>query len=114
MLTLQALNEYGADTAQGLNRCMGNEAFYLRLVGMLAKDGHTQELADALARRDLDAAFDAAHSLKGVLANLALTPALTPILEITEDLRARKDMDYQPLMDRIQTEMDRLMALLKA
>ena len=114
MLTLQALNEYGADTAQGLSRCMGNEAFYLRLVGMLAKDGHTQELADALARRDLDAAFDAAHSLKGVLANLALTPALTPILEITEDLRARKDMDYQPLMDRIQTEMGRLMALLKA
>ena len=32
MLTVEKLKEYGADTGEGLNRCMNNEAFYLRLV----------------------------------------------------------------------------------
>ena len=113
MLTIEALKEYGADTKEGLSRCMNMEAFYLRLVGMLSSDTHTQELREALERGDLKAGFEAAHALKGVLANLALTPALTPVSEITENLRAGKEMDYGPLMEQVQREMDRLMELWK-
>ena len=41
MLTLEALREWGADTSEGMTRCMNNEAFYLRLVRMaLADDGY--------------------------------------------------------------------------
>ena len=35
MLTIDALKALGADTEEGLSRCYGNEAFYLRLVGMV-------------------------------------------------------------------------------
>ena len=31
MLTIEKLQNYGADVDEGLNRCMKNEAFYLRL-----------------------------------------------------------------------------------
>ena len=113
MLTVEALKEYGANTQEGLSRCMNMEAFYLRLVGMLSSDTHTQELKEALDRGDLKAGFEAAHALKGVLANLALTPALTPVSEITENLRAGKEMDYGPLMEQVEKEMGRLLALLK-
>ena len=33
MLTIETLNGFGADTREGLGRCMGNEAFYFRLIG---------------------------------------------------------------------------------
>ena len=38
MLTVEALRAWGADTEDGLRRCMNNEAFYLRLVEKAVKD----------------------------------------------------------------------------
>ena len=113
MMTIQALKDYGANTQEGVGRCMGNEAFYLRLVGMLASDTHTEQLEKALAEGNLKAAFEAAHALKGVLSNLAITPALQPVSEITEYLRAQTDMDYQPLLSQIRRAMDGLMAIIQ-
>lgn len=112
-MTIQALKDYGANIQEGVSRCMGNEAFYLRMVGMLAADPHTAQLEKALAENDLKAAFEAAHALKGVLANLALTPALKPVSEITEYLRAQTEMDYQPLMGEIRQAMDQLMVIIQ-
>lgn len=94
MLTIDALREYGADVEQGLSRCMNNEAFYLRLVGMTLNDKNFDALRAALKVGDLDRAFDAAHSLKGVLGNLALTPIYDEVYRLTELLRSRTDMDY--------------------
>ena len=113
MLTVAALKEYGADTGEGLNRCMNNEAFYLRLVKMVEQDTHLDQLEKSLAEKNLDAAFENAHALKGVLANLALTPALKPVSEMTELLRARTDTDYSELMASAHTEMDRLLEIIR-
>ncbi len=101
MLSIDALKAYGANVQEGLGRCMNNEAFYLRLVKMGAGDANFQKLGDALAAHDLAAAFESAHALKGVMGNLALTPVLLPICEITELLRSRTDTDYGPLWNRI-------------
>ena len=84
MFTIEQLNEYGADTKEGLKRCMNMPDFYLRLVGMVAKDEHLAQLKEAVAAGNLEAGFEAAHALKGVLANLALTPVLKPVSEMTE------------------------------
>ena len=34
-MTIDSLKAFGANTAEGLARCMNNEAFYLRMVGMV-------------------------------------------------------------------------------
>ena len=44
MLTIDALKAFGADVDEGLQRCMNNEAFYLRMVGMALADGGFAEL----------------------------------------------------------------------
>ncbi|MBQ9324247.1 MAG: Hpt domain-containing protein [Clostridia bacterium] len=111
-MTLEALKNFGANTQEGMARCMNNEAFYLRLVGMLSKDTNVEKLSQALLANDLNAAFEAAHALKGSLSNLAITPVLEPVVEITEHLRARESMDYMPLMQKIQDNWDGLMKLL--
>ena len=113
MLTVEALREWGADVDEGLNRCMNNEMFYLRMVGMLEKDTQTEELERALAQGDLKLAFEKAHALKGVLANLALKPALKPISELTELLRASAQTDYGPLVAEAKREMTALKAMMK-
>ena len=114
MLTLDALRRYGANTDEGMARCLNNEAFYLRMVGMLSSDTHAEALGQAVAAGDLQAAFEAAHALKGSLANLALTPALNAVNEVLEPLRRREERgDYAELTRRVSDEMDRLKALIR-
>ena len=93
-MTLDDLIAYGANVDEGMERCMNNEDFYLRLVGSVKDEQGFEALTTALGAGDLDAAFEAAHALKGVLANLALTPLCEVASEITELLRARTEMDY--------------------
>jgi HPt (histidine-containing phosphotransfer) domain-containing protein len=113
MLTIDALKQLGCNTDDGLTRCMGNEAFYFKLIGKVIDDKNFQALEDAVAAKDLDAAFDAAHSLKGVLGNLALTPVYEPVYEITELLRERKDIDYSEYLKTISEKRSELSALIK-
>ena len=103
-MTIDDLKAYGANTEEGLRRCLNNEAFYLRLVRMIPGDPNFQKLYDAVADGDLSAAFDAAHALKGSTGNLALTPIYGPIVEITELLRAKTktQTEYSALIDRIR------------
>lgn len=113
MLTIDALKQFGADVDDGLSRCMGNEAFYFKLIGKVVEDKSFRALEDAVAAKDLDAAFDAAHSLKGVLGNLALTPVYEPVFEITELLRERKDIDYSEYLKTISEKRSELVALIE-
>ena len=108
MITIDSLAAYGADTKEGLTRCMNNESFYLRMVKMIPGDENFGKLFDAVGRGDLDAAFEAAHALKGPTGNLALTPLYAPVCEITELLRARTEMDYAPLIEMIRRGHDAL------
>lgn len=111
MLTIESLKNLGADTDEGLGRCFGNEDFYLRLVRMIPGDGNFDALKDSLEQRDLDKAFEAAHALKGVLGNLSLTPMYEKASEITELLRARKNVDYAPLLSELLNMRDELLRL---
>ena len=112
MLTVEALREYGADVEEGLARCFNNTDFYLRLVGMLKDENGFDRLSEALSKNDLDAAFEAAHALKGVLGNLSLTPVYRQVSEITELLRSRTQMDYSERLAGIMEQQRILKELL--
>ena len=111
-MKIDDLRAYGANVDEGLSRCMGMEDFYIDLVGTIQTEDKFDALESALADGRLGDAFDAAHALKGILGNLALTPLYEPMYEITEMLRARTDMDYSELMAKIKQERERLCALL--
>jgi len=110
-MTLNDLKEYGANTEEGLKRCMNNEGFYLRLVKMIPGDANFQKLNDAIEAGDLTAAFEAAHALKGSAGNLSLTPIYDPICEITELLRARTETDYTALLEKIREGRENLIKI---
>ena len=108
MLTIETLKEFGADVNEGLNRCMNNESFYLMLIGKALADKRLEQLEEQLSNKDLDGAFESAHALKGMYANLSLTPLSKPIIEMTELLRSRTEMDYSSLLDEVKTQFTKL------
>ena len=108
MITISKLREYGADVNSGLARCVNNEALYLRLVAMVPNNDSFKKLYDAINNNDLDSAFLAAHSLKGISANLSINPIVDPVVEITELLRTKTAMDYSGLVSRIEEARKKL------
>ncbi len=98
MITVKRLKELGCDTAKGLERCLGDEDFYLEFIPDALKKERYEKLEALINDKDLDAAFEAAHGLKGILSNLSLNPLLEPAVKITELLRARTDTDYSELL----------------
>ena len=109
MITLDKLNQFGANTKEGLDRCMNNEAFYLRLVDKAINDDSFIKLKNELEKKNYDEAFKIAHSLKGVLGNLSLTPLYDLAVEITENLRISKEIDYFELINKLLNKRDELL-----
>jgi len=109
MLTTEFLRNWGANVDEGLARCLNNESFYLMLVGKSLQDANFSKLKEAVAAGELDKAFESAHALKGTMANLALTPILKPVQEITEMLRAGVAADYAPYLNEIEARRSELL-----
>lgn len=111
MITLETLRAYGANVDEGLARCMNMEDFYIKLVKTLTANSQLNELEEAIRHGELDRAFELAHALKGIYANLSLTPLLTPVAEMTELLRSRTQADYSSLIEETKTQFEKLCAL---
>ena len=90
MLTIENLKSLGANTDEGLARCLGKEDFYLRMVSMALADNGFERLREAVTSGDLNEGFERAHALKGVLSNVALTTLADPIAEIRIDEELQK------------------------
>ena len=105
-MTIEALKNLGANVDEGLERCMGMEDFYLEMIEMGLSDERFEQLGPAIEGRQLEEAFELVHALKGVIGNLALAPLYETICEITEHLRAKEDIDYKPLYDKLISQRD--------
>ena len=113
MMTLDALRAYGANVDEGLKRCVDDEPFYLEMVAMTLADKNFAALKTAMDAGDARAAFAAAHSLKGAIGNVALTPIYEPLCALTELLRG---MDApvdggDALLERIMAQREKALTL---
>ena len=111
MITIDKLRSFGADVDDGLVRCMNKEDFYLMLVGKALGDNRLDTLESQISEKNYDAAFETAHALKGLYANLSLSPLTKPVSEITELLRNRTDTDYSELLSEAKTQYEKLCSL---
>lgn len=102
MLTIDKLKEFGVDTDSGIKRVMGKEDLYLSLVKTVPSNEGFAMLNEAVRAGDLDAAFEAAHGLKGILGNLDIKVLYDKLADITEKLRAREERDYSKELGEIE------------
>lgn len=105
---------YGADYESTMTRFVNNQAMYLRLLAMFFKDENLKLLGEALVASDYKKAFEAAHTLKGVTANMGLTPFFDKVCDIVEPLRAGDEqMNYMEKYQELLAEYERVRVLLK-
>jgi len=113
MVSIDALRAYGARVDEGMARCLNNEAFYLRMVGMALSDANFDALRAAMDAGDAQTAFEAAHALKGSTGNVSLTPIYEPVCRLTELLRGQSGPveGADALVGEIMNQLEKARAL---
>ncbi len=109
----QELIEWGVNWTDVEARFMGNEALVERFMLKFLNDKSFESLTRELSNQNAEEAFKACHTLKGVMGNLSLNGFKTPVLELTEILRAGSLDGTQELYVAIKEKYDPLMAILK-
>lgn len=79
--------KYGMDYDATIERCAGDEQLLLQLLCMFAGDGNFDALCCAFGSGDTQAAFRAAHALKGSSGMLGMTQLHLVLCDMTECLR---------------------------
>ena len=86
-MTVKELYErLGADYNDAMERVFDEELLKM-LCGMFLEDKSYSTLSEALSKQDYPAAFESAHTLKGVAANLGFSRLYNVASDLTEALR---------------------------
>lgn len=98
------LAAYGCNIDEAMGRFLNNEAFYGKCYGKFVADKAFARLGEALKAGDVKGSFEAAHDLKGISANMGITPVYELIVGMVEVLRAGRMPEdametYQKLME---------------
>ena len=105
MTIQQCYEAFGGNYTEVISRLRTDERvakFLLRVV----EDGSYKLLCDSVASGNVDEAFRAAHTLKGVCLNLSITRLGESSSALTEFLREKREInsDMQPLFQRVKED----------
>lgn len=100
---------YGCKIEEAMGRFLDDEDFYGKCFAKFVEDKSFAGLGEALAAGDAAEAFDCIHDLKGISANMGITPIGVLIAPLVEELRhgnIPEDADevYEELL-RIQRDL---------
>lgn len=87
----ELLENVGINYAEGLHRFSGHANIYEKLLKRFPDEPTHIALDEAMEKEDVDAAFAAAHTLKGNTGNLSIDALYRGIFPLVEALRS-KDM----------------------
>ncbi|MDR0455574.1 MAG: Hpt domain-containing protein [Treponema sp.] len=76
------------DVADGAKRVMNNTKLYVKLLTKFRDDTKTDDVETALQTGNMEKARNAAHTLKGVAANLSLAELFKQCLELETQIKA--------------------------
>ena len=87
---MKALKDGGLDVDKTIERFSGNADMYERFLKKFPNDESYSQIAPAFAANDQEAALNAAHTLKGVSANLGMTALYEACSKTVALIRADK------------------------
>ena len=90
-----------------------NNALIIKLVKEFESDQSYAELKQGLADKDVEKAFRAAHTLKGVCLNLGFDELYEVSAEITEKLRGRETAGSEDLFKKVEEKYQKTVNAIK-
>lgn len=109
---INALKEWGCDVDGAIERFIGDIELYETCLKTVLSDKSFTGLGEALKRDDVKEAFDHAHTLKGVLANMGLTPMYDITVRIVEPLRVGNSENLLLVYEELMQAKDKLAGIL--
>lgn len=97
----------GGDYEDVMSRLRTDERV-VKFLNKVAADGSFALLQKSLSERNMEEAFRAAHTLKGICMNLSLTKLYRVAAELTESLRGRSEYggDIEPMFEALKVEYE--------
>lgn len=108
---LMELESWGCDIKGAMERFLDDEEFYFECYWDALGDVGFGQLKVALDKHDIKLAFEHAHSLKGIIANLGLTSLFEIITDIVEPLRAGREDGVLEKYEELLQERERYASL---
>lgn len=102
------LQQLGVDMEEIMDRFMEDKELYITCLKKFMNEKTFLELKERLQEKDYENAFNCAHSLKGVSANLGLHHLFDAVCELVEPLRARKDEGLLEKYAKIMEEKEKV------
>ena len=114
MTVKECYEKMGANYDEVFSRLRTDERIEKFLV-KVANDGSFALLCSSLAEHNMEDAFRAAHTLKGVCMNLSLTTLMHSAETITEALRGRSEYgaDLEPLLASVKENYEMTVACIR-
>lgn len=112
MTVRECYEKIGSDFDKVLGR-MGSEALVKRFAVKFLEDKSFEELTESLKEKDGEDAFRAAHTLKGICANLGLDRLYEADCELTEKLRGRQTEGSEELYQKVAEVYEATVIVLK-
>lgn len=106
------LVQAGIDFDGGLERFSGRTEIYVKYLKRFPDDTYYPALLDALEKKDIEAAFVNAHSLKGTAGNLSLNAFYEAIAALVEALRAKDIEKALSLVPDVKEKHEKTIAAL--
>ncbi len=105
MTIRECYEKMGGDYADVVNRLRTDERI-ARFLLKVADDKSFELLCDSMANRDVETAFRAAHTLKGVCSNLSITRLFGSASALTEKLRGASEISAEcaPLFEKVKQD----------
>lgn len=112
MTVQEFYEEVGGDYNEIMSR-LKTEDRIIKFAGMFARDESYKTLVQALEAQDVDCAFRAAHTMKGMCQNMAFTRLLTSSQDITELLRAKDLESAKNMLGKVTEDYNLVMEGIK-
>lgn len=107
------LSKAGIDANQGIRRLNNDSSLYETMLNRFLADNHFNELQSAVDGLDVEGAFAAAHSLKGVSGNLSFVKLHSSLLPLVEELRGGSLEHAQEYMKPVIEAYNEVVAAIK-
>ena len=105
---LEVLADAGVDVADLTGRLMGNMTLITRFFRRFPEDNSYQVIIDSIDKGDLEEAFRASHTLKGLCSNLSMSKLYKLVSRQVEYFRAGDMEKGAKLMPEISEEYEHM------
>ena len=106
------LEGVGIDVEDGLHRFLNNEDLLVRFLKKFPSDESYNQLVAGLESGNVEEAFRAAHTLKGLCGNLSMNVLQKIVAEQVEFLRAGDIEGGAKMMPQVTAEYEKIMAVI--